>query len=325
MKRNIFKHICQGTLLAAVALCTVSCEDELDSELFTKYSYLMNNGWQENIEMPINDDNTVDLPVYFGVNGTSGNDKDIIVKLDVDADTLSLFNFDKFKNETASYYDLLPADCYTFDKPLYTIPKGDLNAKAVCRIDLNALRQHDIYNEYVLPVKIASSEGEVVGPSRYTKALYYLNFTNKYSGVYAGNGTIKQLGTSYSAEVSGKQLYAISKDECYMYAGNMDRTKAGHKQYVITAKFNDDGTLDVTANNEAIAFVPLKGSWQQKFYSNVSDSRKLIRMVTVTIGYEYSDLDNAEDDVRYSYEGTLTKSEDVFKKDFPNAKIEVEE
>ena len=109
MKRNIFKHICQGTLLAAVALCTVSCEDELDSELFTKYSYLMDNGWQENIEMPINDDNTVDLPVYFGVNGTSGNDKDIIVKLDVDADTLSLFNFDKFKNETASYYNLLPA------------------------------------------------------------------------------------------------------------------------------------------------------------------------------------------------------------------------
>lgn len=325
MKRNIFKHICQGTLLAAVALCTVSCEDELDSELFTKYSYLMDNGWQENIEMPINDDNTVDLPVYFGVNGTSGNDKDIIVKLDVDADTLSLFNFDKFKNETASYYDLLPAGCYTFDKPQYTIPKGDLNAKAVCHIDLATLRQHNIYNEYVLPVKIASSEGEVVGPSRYTKALYYLNFTNKYSGVYAGNGTIKQLGTSYSAEVAGKQLYAISKDECYMYAGNMDRTKTGHKQYVITAKFNDDGTLDVTANNEAIALVPLKGNWQQKFYTNVSDSRKLIRMVTVTIGYEYSDLDNAEDNVRYSYEGTLTKSEDVFKKDYPNAKVEVED
>ena len=90
MKRNIFKHICQGTLLAAVALCTVSCEDELDSELFTKYSYLMDNGWQENIEMPINDDNTVDLPVYFGVNGTSGNDKDIIVKLDVDARVVNL-------------------------------------------------------------------------------------------------------------------------------------------------------------------------------------------------------------------------------------------
>ena len=190
----------------------------------------------------------------------------------------------------------------------------------MCRIDLATLRQHDIYNEYVLPIKIASSEGEVVGPSRYTKALYYLNFTNKYSGVYAGNGTIKQLGTSYSAEVAGKQLYAISKDECYMY-----RTKTGHKQYVVTAKFNDDGTLDVTANNEAIALVPLKGNWQQKFYTNVSDSRKLIRMVTVTIGYEYSDLDKAEDNVRYSYEGTLTKSEDVFKKDFPNAKIEVED
>ncbi|MDY5091589.1 MAG: hypothetical protein SPE75_08520, partial [Prevotella sp.] len=59
--------------------------------------------------------------------------------------------------------------------------------------------------------------------------------------------------------------------------------------------------------------------------TNVSDSRKLIRMVTVTIGYEYSDLDNAEDNVRYSYEGTLTKSEDVFKKDYPNAKVEVED
>ena len=313
--------------MAAVALCTVSCEDELDSELFTKYSYLMNNGWQENIQMTINDDNTVDLPVYFGVNGTSGNDRDIFVKLDIDQDTLDQYNFDKFKNETASYYDILPADCYAFDKPLYTIPRGALNAKAVCKIDLNALRQHNIYNEYVLPVKIASSEGEPAGPPRYTKALYYINFTNPYSGVYAGNGTIKQLGTKYTAEVSGKQLYAISHDECYMYAGNMDRTKAGHKNYVVTARFKDDGTLDITANNEAIGLVPVKGTWQDKFYTNVSDSRKLTRMTTVVVSYEYTDISDADDDnpIRYSYEGTLTKSEDVMKADWPDAKVEVED
>ena len=54
MKRIYFNKIMKGVAAAAVLFGAASCSDDLDYELFTKYTYLMNNGWQENIEMEIN-------------------------------------------------------------------------------------------------------------------------------------------------------------------------------------------------------------------------------------------------------------------------------
>lgn len=325
MKRIYFNKIMKGVAAAAVLFGAASCSDDLDYELFTKYTYLMNNGWQENIEMEINEDNTVDLPVYFGVNGTTGNSKDISLTLAVDEDTLADYNFDKNKYDEESYYLLLPEDCYTFDKTVYTIPAGSLNAGGVCKIDLNKLREHNIYAEYVLPIKIATSEGEPVGPSKYTKALYFLNLKNEYSGIYSGNGNMKQIGTSYTTQATGKQLYAISRKECYLYAGNVDRTTTGRSSFILNLHFNDDGTIKLTALNDAIELKEIAGTYNFKFYENTSDMRKLIMMTTLYLKYEYKDITITDRDVRYSYEATLTKSEDVFKSDYPDASIEVED
>jgi len=324
MKMNKIKTM-KCLAAAVLALCAASCSDDLDYELFTKYTYLKDNGWHEDIKMEINDDNTVDLPVYFGVNGTTGNNKNITLRLAIDADTLADYNFEKNKNDVDAYYLILPPDCYAFDKDVYSIPSGQLNSKGICKIDLNKLREHNIYNEYVLPVRIDASEGEPVGPSRYTKALYFINLKNGYSGVYSGNGNMKQIGTSYTTQAAGKQLYAISKDECYVYAGNIDRTSDGRKNFILNLHFLEDGTIDMTALNDDIVFKPRSGTYSHKYYENTSDSRKLIRMTTVYLKYEYKDIMNAEQNVRYSYEATLTKSEDVFKSDYPDAKIEVEE
>lgn len=325
MKRIYFNKIMKGVAAAAVLFGAASCSDDLDYELFTKYTYLMNNGWQENIEMEINEDNTVDLPVYFGVNGTTGNNKDISLTLAVDEDTLADYNFDKNKYDEESYYLLLPEDCYAFDKTVYTIPAGSLNAGGVCKIDLNKLREHNIYAEYVLPIKIATSEGEPVGPSKYTKALYFLNLKNEYSGIYSGNGNMKQIGTSYTTQATGKQLYAISRKECYLYAGNVDRTTTGRSSFILNLHFNDDGTIKLTALNDAIELKEISGTYNFKFYENTSDTRKLVMMTTLYLKYEYKDITITDRDVRYSYEATLTKSEDVFKSDYPDASIEVED
>ena len=308
---------------AMVVLAMASCSDDLDYELFTKYTYLMHNGWQENIEMNIEDDNTVNLPIYFGVNGTTGNGKDITITLAVDEDTLNDYNFDKNKYDTEAYYVLLPQDCYEFDKQSYMIPSGQLNAGGMCKIDLNRLRSHDIYEEYVLPIKIATSEGEPIGPSKYAKALYFINLKNEYSGVYSGNGNMKQIGTSYTTQAAGKQLYAISNDECYVYAGNVDRTTNGRKNFIINLRFEGDGTITMSPKHDNIELKPVKGDYNFKFYENTSDSRKLIRMTTVYLKYEYRDV--MQEDVRYSYEATLTMSKDVFKVDYPDAEIEKED
>ena len=48
-------------------------------------------------------------------------------------------------------------------------------------------------------------------------------------------------------------------------------------------------------------------------------------MTTLYLTYEYKHITLTDRDVRYSYEATLTKSEDVFKSDYPDASIEVED
>ena len=134
-----------------------ACQDELNNELFHKFSYLVENGWQT-CEVEIKDGNIAELLIDFGINGTSENDKDITLKITNDPDTLADYNFDKFKNQINSYYIELPTNCYSFDQEVYTIPKGKYKTTAKIQIELDKIQ--NIYNDYVLPLKIESSTGE---------------------------------------------------------------------------------------------------------------------------------------------------------------------
>ena len=104
------------------------------------------------------------------------------------------------------------------------------------------------------------------------------------------------------------------------YLGSINTTTNGGNY-----NFNDDGTIKLTALNDAIELKEISGTYNFKFYENTSDTRKLIMMTTLYLKYEYKDITITDRDVRYSYEATLTKSEDVFKSDYPDASIEVED
>ena len=45
-----------------------ACQDELNNELFHKFSYLVENGWQT-CEVEIKDGNIAELLIDFGING----------------------------------------------------------------------------------------------------------------------------------------------------------------------------------------------------------------------------------------------------------------
>ena len=75
MKKIISIYGIMGSLLIAMLPGVSSC-DKLEDELFKKNTYIIHNGWQD-YSLEVADDNTTVLPVYFGVNGTSGNDKEI--------------------------------------------------------------------------------------------------------------------------------------------------------------------------------------------------------------------------------------------------------
>ncbi len=305
-------------------LCFCSCADELNDELFQKYSYLTQNGWYE-CTLNIKDDNTVDLPVYFGVNGTATNDKDIVLKISADADTLNKYNFEKYKNKQEAYYMMLPEATYQFDASSYTIPSGELKTTAHCKVNLTSLRGIDIYNEYVLPLAITSSTGYPAGPSYYSKVLYYLNFQNSYSGSYVCSGKLKEEGKNYETDARSRKLYAISKDECYFYAGNVEREDVGKQDYVIILKLNKaDNSISFAPNeiNPDLNLHDTKASIASKFTKHTTDSRKMNMQTTITISYKYKQKVTTDTYKDLSYSATWTNNREVWKTDYPEVHID---
>ena len=73
MKQKRYIYGIVGCLLISMMLGISSC-DGLEDELFQKNSYIVHNGWQD-YALEVAEDNTTILPIYFGVNGTSANDK----------------------------------------------------------------------------------------------------------------------------------------------------------------------------------------------------------------------------------------------------------
>lgn len=306
-------------ILALLIIVFSGCADELNDELFHKYSYIINNGWAS-YEIPLDENNKAELGIYLGVNGTSENDKDITIEISPDSKILEDYNFDKYKNQITSYYPELPVSCYSFDKNSYTINKGSVKTAAIVTIDLNNLE--NVYKEYVLPVKIKSSVGEDAGPDKYTQLLANILFTNQYSGQYSGTGKLKEVGTNYTVEISSFRLYATSTSTCYMYAGNVTRTnQTNYIDYAIDLSFDSDGNITMTAKNSDLEFDPQSASMERKYYINYDDNRYYNQTTILTFKYMYKDL-SSDEDRKLEYEGSCSISKKVLITDYPDVVLE---
>lgn len=305
-----------------VTVIMVSCDDELDDELFEQYTYLKDNGWVE-LELEIQDDNTVLCPYYISVNGTSGNKSDIKVTLAADPDTLSAYNLDRFKTQTHLYYKELPEDYYSFDKTEYLIPAGEIKAKAVATIDLSKFAS--LYEQYVLPIRIASSDGMPTGQSKYSKSLFFVSFINKFSGVYNGAGTLKMKvgNTEYSDNVPGITLFGMSTNTCYFYAGNVTRTNnLKYDKYVVDAVMDESGIISLSSKNADLNIETLSTNLERTYRKHNTDSRYYIETATLEFRYSYDGQEEYDSDARYTYEGKLSKIKNVLKEDYPNVTLE---
>ncbi len=309
-------------LVLSIVSFLPACNDELDDELFHKFVYLATNGWQS-YEIDVNENNQADLNIYFGVNGTSRNDRDIVVRLAIDPDTLEGYNFDKYKYQTQYYYPLLPASCYSFDKESYSIPAGEIKAASVITIDLEKIENP--YTEYVLPLQIESSTGLEKGESQYTKVLANIFFTNPYSGQFSGNGTLKEEGSTNSRDwlnVSGIRLYATAVNSCYMYAGSVTRTNTdNYTDYAIDITFNEDGTIDMSSPNPELGFTPVSATIERTYTNVVNDNRYYDQASVLSLKYLYSDLSPDEERI-LEFSGDFNINKRVLKTDYPDVVVE---
>jgi len=322
MKKIRYIHEVMGCLLVTLMVGFTSCNDGLADELFMKNSYIVHNGWQE-YAMTVAEDNTTTLPIYFGVNGTSRNNKNIVLTVELDPDTLAKYNWDKYKNQTNLYYKILPKETYTFDANSWTIPKGELKATAIVKIELNKIAEvGSLYDDYVLPIRIASSTGEPMGQNKYTKVLAHIGFKNDYSGTYSGKGIVTQQGTKYTTEITSTQLYAINNNICYMFVGEKTRANTlDYLNYVIEIERDEWGGITLSSKVSKLQFKPYSAKLSRKYTYNYNDQRYYTEITTINLAYEYLDSTQSEP-LRMSFEGTFSMAKDVLKVEYPNVAVE---
>lgn len=321
MKKIRYINGLVGCLLIALISGVSSCET-LDDELFKKNSYIVHNGWQD-YSLEVAADNTAILPIYFGVNGTSMNDKDIHLTMEIDADTLEKYNWDKYKNQKMMYYKLLPAASYTFDADSWVISSGDLNAAAYIKIDLNKIRKvGSLYDDYVLPLCLSSSTGEPMGANKYTKVLAHIGFKNDYSGTYSGKGVVTQMGTTYTTEITSTQLFAINNSTCYMFVGEKTRANTENNlNYVVEIERDELGGVTLSSTVSGLKFKPYNAKLSRKYTYNYNDQRYYTEVTTIEMAYEYLDS-TAGEPLMMSFEGTFSMSRDVLRVEYPNVDVE---
>lgn len=322
MKQLRYNYGMVGCLLALMALGFCACNDGLADELFVKNSYIIHNGWQD-YQLTVREDNTALLPIYFGVNGTSGNDKDITLTLEVDPDTLAGYNWERYKNQDDLYYKILPPETYSFDNSSWTIPQGELNAAAYITIDLAKIEEvGSLYDDYVLPLRIASSTGEPIGQNKYVKVLAHIGFKNDYSGVYSGKGVVTQQGTSYTTETTGTQLYAINNDVCYMFVGDKTRSNtADYLNYAVEIHRNMFGDISLVSENQGLQFEPYSARLTRKYTYNYTDQRYYTEVTNIELAYGYLDSTLPEP-LTMTFEGTFSMSRDVLRVEYPDVEVE---
>ncbi|GAE83177.1 hypothetical protein JCM10512_1432 [Bacteroides reticulotermitis JCM 10512] len=322
LKVEDMKKLINTAFLFLLIIGGSACQDELDNELFQKYSYLNKNGWKE-CEVKIKEDNTGILLLDFGINGSSENGKNVVITITNDPDTLEGYNFDRYKFQYDSYYPELPTSCYTFDQEAYIIPAGQLKTTASIRIDLNQIQ--DIYNDYVLPIKISSSIGEPIGPDKYSKLLANIKFTNKFSGVYSGNGKLTIEETGQNTATGSAKLYAISQNACFMYAGNAtsETDPANYKKYILNVSFSDNEKITITDPVGKLDLETMKATIAREYKYHNTDTRYYIETSVLDLKYKYRNQ-SERDHRMLIFEGKHTLTRNVLRSEYPNVIVKEE-
>lgn len=297
--------------LSALALTVnYSCNDGLNEELFEKSVLLTENGWIDQ-EMKITESGVIDIPLVLSINGTEGNNKSVDVTMKFDPDTLSEYNFNKYRNQTPLYYLEVPSGAVSFKDATINIPSGAIKAKSSLTLDVNKIT--DKYADYVIPVSIAGVSEYKVAKNDYSKALLHVLLKNSFSGNYSGDLSVfKTTSTGNKITVSNKTLYAISSNKCYFFAGQMDRTKTDRKQFIVNITIDNAGVITMESPNPDLEFQQEKASIKISYDTYPNDNRYLIETTALNLEYTFRDL-TAVDKPMTRTTGTVSIQKNVLK------------
>lgn len=323
-----------GLLALLAALIVISaCNDEWKDE---QYEYLisfsapLNNDGVSPIYVRYKESGSVTYKLPLLVSGSLHNKKDINVKLDVDHDTLSILNYERFKNRTDFYYHELTSNFFSIPETA-NIKAGESTALVDVDFSLKGL---DLVEKWVLPLTISegASSDYVANPRKhYRKALLQVNPFNDYSGKY-GATTLKMYILEEKKDANGNTvldgdgnivyeegsaivkntipLSVVDENTVFFYAGMIEQESSLRSNYKIYASFDKEtNSVKLSADNPKIKFIETQDA-SFTLIEKMDEVQPYLmhRYLTINnIGYEFVDYTTIpNDEVKFQVVGSIT-------------------
>lgn len=298
MERMKLRNIITANLTVFV-LFLQSCIGDLPEEQFEKYVLLTKNGWvEQDVEFTSSNEVTISIPI--SISGTSVNKENVQVTLAYDTLLLNRYNLEKYKLQTELYYSCIPVEAIELEDVML-IPAGSDQVVASLTIDFNKVA--DLYKDYVLPISIKEvskyslQKIESVNILKHSEALYHINRINSFSGDYSGdavvfktNRLLKNIGEG--VPVPTKTFYALSENECYFYAGRIDRNQINRHKFIVNVKLDESGLLVLSSPNPDLQIVQENCVLQTLMKPVPADARYQMVNKTITFSYTFFNLND---------------------------------
>ena len=286
-------------LLFAVlmALFCTACNEEWTDEQYEHYvSFKAPMDYTRGVtdiyvKYKLNGAVTYQLPVIMSGSTLPGHDTE--VQIAIDSDTLKSINWEYFHNRTDLYYKELTSDYYEVENMNVVIPADDCMGLLNVNFKLGGI---DLVDKWVLPFTIRESPTGSYTPhprKNYKKALLRVVPFNEYSGIYST--TTMEVGFTDSGNkmtTNTRTASVVDEHSVFFYAGLMNEEELERGKYKIIFRFNDDGTVTLSAPDPDIRFNPIKNpTW--KLAEKMDVSLPYLKHKTITIEgfkYEFDDV-----------------------------------
>ena len=274
-----------------------ACNDEWKEEQFEHYisfkAPINSNGVTRiNLSYSETGKTTYRLPIL--VSGSTKNDRDITVKIGIDADTLRTLNIARFSSREDLWYREMPSKHYSFPETVQ-IKAGENVGYLDIEFDLTGL---DLVDKWVLPLTIEDAPNGEYKPNyrkHYRKALLRVMPFNDYSGTYGGT---------------------IDDETIFFYAGTIDESRQDRRNYKIIAHFvPNTNIVELTSDNSENNGFKINTRASSYIEEEMDAVRPYLLRRTVMIrdvDYEFEDYTLAPGArIKFRFEGTISMQRNI--------------
>ena len=321
MKLNIEKFAARLIMLIILIMPVIvqtSCTDEWKGEQYVKYISFVNSGYTDTYLNTGAAGGVVHYQIPVEISGSTTNDRDATVTIELDPDTLVAYNKATFFTRQDLYFLQLDESHYSFPNGMTTVIPAGQNTGTI-DIDFK-VRDLDLVEKYILPLKITSTSDYTISPIKYyKKTLMHIIPFNYFSGTYAaGAANVTAEGISTPITLESREMRYVSDSVVFFYAGLCDEDAFDRAKYKVMAQFNADHTLTLTADDPNIQLTPILQSvnnnaetvdrcvWTATEEMDALQPFLLIRTVTMDVKYSYYDISNPTYSVKYTVDGYYT-------------------